>query len=218
MASKSSGSADRTAPVPRGTRRRQQIITVAERVFLASGFSDTKMQDVATEAGASKETLYRHFGSKEELFAEVVDNRARSLREQLDIAIKHPRALNEVLHDLGIKLLQTMTSPEIVAFLRMVVAETPRDPKLGRMFYAVGPGQTLDKLAEFLSVAQGRNDFKGRDASLAAGIFVGAVMSQIHMQCLLLEGVPQLSATEIERRVGEVVAMFASRYLRRDAT
>ena len=64
--------------IPRGEKRREEIAAVAERVFLELGYTETTMQIVASRAGASKETLYRHFGSKEGLFSEVV--RARSAR------------------------------------------------------------------------------------------------------------------------------------------
>ena len=64
--------------IPRGEKRREEIAEVAERVFLELGFNETTMQIVASRAGASKETLYRHFGSKEGLFSEVV--RARTAR------------------------------------------------------------------------------------------------------------------------------------------
>ena len=64
--------------VPRGEKRREEIAAVAERVFLRGGFTETTMQIIAQDAGASKETLYRHFGNKEELFSEVI--RGRSAR------------------------------------------------------------------------------------------------------------------------------------------
>ena len=68
----------RTRRIPRGEKRRDEIAAVAERVFLELGFNDTTMQIVASRAGASKETLYRHFGSKEGLFSEVVRARANA--------------------------------------------------------------------------------------------------------------------------------------------
>ena len=62
--------------VPRGRERRDQLVAVAEHVFLERGFSESTMQMIATRAGASKETLYRHFANKEALFAEVVSRKA----------------------------------------------------------------------------------------------------------------------------------------------
>ena len=199
-------------PVPRGARRREEIVTVAEAVFLAQGFAETTMRDVAARAGASKETLYRHFGSKEGLFAEVVGNRARCLSARLDADFGRPHALAEILRDLGVNLLTSMTSAETTSLLRTVVAEAPRDPAIGRIFYALGPERTRERLTAFLEAARGRGEFTGRDARLAASIFLGAVVSQAHTARLVLQDPPAMTRAEIEERVDEVVAMFVLRY------
>ena len=216
MASKSSGPTDLSrndpTPVPRGARRRDEIVAVAEGVFLAQGFTETTMRDVAARAGASKETLYRHFGNKEGLFAEVVSNRARCLQDRLDADFEHPSTLGAVLRDLGINLLDAMTSPEVTSLLRIVVAEAPRDPAIGRIFYALGPERTRERLTEVLEAARARGEFTGSDASLAASIFLGAVVSQCHTARLVLQEPPPMGRAEIERRVDEVVAMFTCRY------
>ena len=185
---------------------------MAEAVFLAQGFTETTMRDVAARAGASKETLYRHFGSKEDLFAEVVSNRARCLRERLDADFERPNALGAVLRDLGVNLLDAMTSPEVTSLLRIVVAEAPRDPALGRIFYSFGPERTRERLTEFLEAARGRGEFTGDRPGLAASIFLGAVTSQAHTARLVLQDLPAMTRAEIEERVDEVVAIFMLRY------
>ena len=200
--------------VPRGERRRQEIVTVAEQVFLASGFSDTTMQMVAVRACASKETLYRHFGSKEGLFAEVVGNRARRLLVRLDAEIERPSDIEAVLRDLGVTLLEIMTSPEVISLMRIVVAEAPRDPALGRIFYAIGPERTRSRLTDFLAAARTRGEFLGDNPGVAASIFLGAITAQSHIERLLLQDPPAMSGDEIRERVGEVVAMFLLRYVR----
>ena len=204
--------------VPRGEKRRQEIVTVAEQVFLASGFSDTTMQMVALEACASKETLYRHFGSKEGLFAEVVGNRARRLLVRLDAEIERPSDVAAVLRDLGVILLETMTSPEVISLLRIVVAEASRDPGLGRIFYTIGPERTRLRLTEYLTAARTRGEFLGNNPGVAASIFLGAIMAQYHIDRLLLRDSPAMSGDEIRERVGEVVAMFLLRYIGKSDT
>ena len=52
--------------------RRQEIMRAAGRVFKAKGLSATNVTDVAREAGVDRATLYYYFGSKEEIFEEVV--------------------------------------------------------------------------------------------------------------------------------------------------
>ncbi len=186
---------------------------MAERVFLESGYADTTMQAVAAQAGASKETLYRHFGSKEDLFAEIVENRGRCLRRGLEADLAHPAPIRDVLRDLGTNLLEEMTKPEVVALMRIVVAETPRNPVLGQTFYAIGPERTRAELARYLEGARTRGDFRGDSVDLASSLFLGALMSHIYMARLVLPDLPPMSPVEVAERVDEVVAMFAKCYI-----
>lgn len=202
-------------PVARGERRRREIARVAEQVFLRSGFAATTMSAVAAEAGASKETLYRHFGSKEELFAEVVSNRAQVLREKLDADFDRPHAMADVLRDLGTRLLTHMNGTEALCLMRMVIAEVPRDPEIGRIFFTQGPERTQLRLAEYLEAARQRGEFHG-DAVLAASIFLAGVLGLTHLVRLTLHDTPAPGEAEDARRVDEVVAMFLQRYGRQD--
>ncbi len=70
--------------VRRGETRRCEVAAVAQRIFLERGYSQTTMQAIAEEAGASKETLYRHFGSKEGLFAEIVSEKSAQIATRID--------------------------------------------------------------------------------------------------------------------------------------
>jgi TetR/AcrR family transcriptional regulator, mexJK operon transcriptional repressor len=200
-----------TVPVPRGARRRLEIVAVAEQVFLESGFAATTMDAVARAAGASKETLYRHFGRKEDLFAEVVSNRARLLRERLDADFDRPNAMAAVLRDLGVNLLTHMSKPEVLCLLRIVIAEAPRDKKLGDIFFTHGPERTRIRLAEYLEAAGRRGEFRG-NPSLAATIFLSAIIGSQHLLRLTVSDPPPLSSEEIVERVHEVVAMFMTHY------
>lgn len=52
---------------------RDGILSAAHVVFGRHGFRQTSMAMVAEEAGLTRQALYHHFASKEELFAELVD-------------------------------------------------------------------------------------------------------------------------------------------------
>jgi len=49
-----------------------QIIQAAMIVFARNGFVQTRMQDIAQEAGLSKATLYLYFASKEDLIVAIL--------------------------------------------------------------------------------------------------------------------------------------------------
>ncbi len=74
-----------TAPTPRlpAARRRQQLLDVALRVFAERGFHPTSMNDLAEAAGVTKPVLYQHFGSKRELYLELLEEVGDRLRDAI---------------------------------------------------------------------------------------------------------------------------------------
>ncbi|MEM9808943.1 MAG: TetR/AcrR family transcriptional regulator [Cyanobacteria bacterium P01_D01_bin.56] len=64
------------------TDTKQQLISVAERLFAERGFAGTTVRNVVSEAGANLGAVHYHFGSKEELFRAVVAQFAHPIVEQ----------------------------------------------------------------------------------------------------------------------------------------
>ena len=185
---------------------------MAERVFLKHGFSTTTMQMVASEAGASKETLYRHFGSKETLFAEVVETRSGNLRAHLDAAFESEAAIDAVLRSTGVNLLEAMGHPDILALLRIVVMETPHHPELGRVLYAIGPERTRRGLSDYLARARAAGSFRGDAPAAAATIFIGAVLANEPLLNLIRPPPAPMGRADIVAHVDAVVRMFLNTY------
>jgi AcrR family transcriptional regulator len=61
---------------------KEQIISVAERLFAERGFAGTTLRNVIGEADVNLAAVHYHFGSKEELFRAVVKRFARPIAEQ----------------------------------------------------------------------------------------------------------------------------------------
>ena len=53
-------------------RSRASLVKAAREAFLSSGYGESSVNRIAQEAGVSIKTLYRHFGSKDELFGAVI--------------------------------------------------------------------------------------------------------------------------------------------------
>lgn len=74
---------------PRGHRRlssearHSQLLDAALREFSARGYYLTQMEHVAAAAGVSKALVYRHFPSKEELYAAVTEHVVDGFVERL---------------------------------------------------------------------------------------------------------------------------------------
>jgi AcrR family transcriptional regulator len=59
--------------------RRESILEAANEVFGEHGFEHVRIDDVAAAAGISKALIYEHFGSKQELYIELMNNAAEEL-------------------------------------------------------------------------------------------------------------------------------------------
>lgn len=53
-------------------KTRNELLTVAVKVFNENGYSNTRLEDVAKAAGVTRGAIYYHFGSKAEIFKEIV--------------------------------------------------------------------------------------------------------------------------------------------------
>jgi AcrR family transcriptional regulator len=62
------------APKPRlpAAERRELVLRAAMNRFGAGGYDATRLDDIAADAGVTKPILYRHFGSKEDLYLAVL--------------------------------------------------------------------------------------------------------------------------------------------------
>jgi AcrR family transcriptional regulator len=72
--------------------RQASILQAAARAFARTGYATTTMDDVAAEAGISRLIVYRHFGSKEELYRAVLEQVRGRIRERMNPALEEPKA------------------------------------------------------------------------------------------------------------------------------
>lgn len=68
------------------SERRDQLLAVAADVFSGQGFHSTSMNDVAEAAGVTKPVLYQHFGSKRELYLELLSEVGRKVLDAVQTA------------------------------------------------------------------------------------------------------------------------------------
>jgi TetR/AcrR family transcriptional repressor of mexJK operon len=197
--------------VPRGAQRRLELIAVAEQMFLERGFTDTTMQMIAERAGASKETLYRCFESKEVLFAEIVSKKAQVISGP-DTALNLTATPQVVLTEFATKLLSIVLAKQGSSLFRTVVSEAIRNPELGDIFYERGPGLTVERLVAYIKAACKRGELRCADPRLSAQLFLGAVLSHYHLRRLVQFNWKSPKEPEIRRHVKAAVAMFLSCY------
>lgn len=78
-------------------KKRNELLTLAIKLFNEQGYHDTRLEDIAELAGKSKTSVSYHFRSKESLLGEVYRESSRFADEELDIASREPDGLSQVL-------------------------------------------------------------------------------------------------------------------------
>jgi AcrR family transcriptional regulator len=80
-----------------GRERREQLLQVAAKLFADKGFEAVTIEEIAAKAGVSKPVVYEHFGSKDGLYAVIVDREMNILLSMVteSLTAEHPRALLE---------------------------------------------------------------------------------------------------------------------------
>jgi len=87
---KEAGSASmrgRIPPSKRGLRTRNRILEAALIVFQREGLVDATMQAIGQEAGLSSGTVYRYFSDKAEIFAFLLQQLEKELREATTLPV-----------------------------------------------------------------------------------------------------------------------------------
>lgn len=67
-------------------RTRDALLVAAESEFLAGGWEHASLEAMAAKAGVTKQTLLRHFGSKEDLLEQTVTRGYERVRDQRWVA------------------------------------------------------------------------------------------------------------------------------------
>jgi AcrR family transcriptional regulator len=121
-----------------GEERRAAILESALAVFADRGYHASSIDDIAREGGISKALIYEHFSSKQQLYAELLEQHAGELFERLGAAMEEAGKAGAARLAVGLDafyrfveehrgawrmLFREANDPEMVAVLERIVAE-----------------------------------------------------------------------------------------------
>lgn len=120
------------------THTRERILDAAELLFFRDGIAVTGVDAVAAEAGVSVVTLYKHFGSKENLLREVLRRRFDSWAEHWNAALQSAAGPQEKLLSLfdAVENFRAAAGPAQWCCFLATASERPRpaDPDTDPVF------------------------------------------------------------------------------------
>jgi TetR/AcrR family transcriptional regulator, mexJK operon transcriptional repressor len=207
--------AGNTATEPRSTRKRRAILEMATEAFLRNGYLGTSMDEIASRASVSKQTVYKHFADKERLFTEIVTSAVDAAGQPVrgEVAeLADSRDLETDLRNLARRQLGQVMQPRLMQLRRLVIGEVGRFPELGRTFHERGPGRSVAGLATAFERLAARGVLQVEDPALAAAHFNWLIMAAPVNRAMLLgdDGIP--TAAELDRYADAGVRAFLAAY------
>jgi AcrR family transcriptional regulator len=112
-------------PGGRSARVKAAAIAATLTELAESGYSALSLESVARRAGVHKTTLYRRWGTREDLVLEAMLERAGE-----HISVPNTGSLRKDLFELARTAAANAASPEVAAMARAVVAQMPHDGRL----------------------------------------------------------------------------------------
>jgi len=199
-----------TVPKRLTDRKREAIIQAAIAEFRANGFEITSMDKIAATAGVSKRTVYNHFPSKEELFAEILNQLWARITDEQAVTYRADQPLREQLIPMLLAKLQMMADDNFLGLARVAIAATIHSPERAQDMVA-RMGEREEGLTVWIRAAQADGRLKAVDADFAAQQVQGLLKSfgfwpQISM------GLPPLDADTQKAVAESAMEMFLARY------
>ncbi|MCG9729218.1 TetR/AcrR family transcriptional regulator [Shewanella sp. Isolate13] len=134
----------------RSEQKREQILQAAKQLFCEQGFPNTSMDEVAKLAGVSKQTVYSHFGCKDDLFVASIESKCLIHGVNQDV-FSDPSLPEESMMLFAKHFGEVITSPEAVTVFKACVAQADSHPEISELFYSAGPQHILGLLRDYLA-------------------------------------------------------------------
>lgn len=161
-----------------GDERRLQILRVAVSLFSQRGFRGTTTKEIAQAAGVSEAMVFRHFATKEELYAAILDHKAcaegpidpekmvaDALQRKDDRAVFEGLALGALKHHEGDR-----------DFQRLLLYSALEQHELAQMFFENFVRRVYEFLGGYIRERQKDGAMIEIDPAIVVRAFIGMIM------------------------------------------
>lgn len=161
-------------------KRHQEISEAAYRLLARQGYGATSMLSIAKAAGASNETLYRWYGDKQHLFAEMVEDNAAIVKARLEASLADDGDPLEALEQTGAKLVALLTSERAIILNRAAAADN--SGTLGATLAAAGRGTIAPLIARLMDRLSQDRIIAIENATETTEIYLGLLIGDLQIR------------------------------------
>jgi len=184
----------------------ERLLQATLKLISEKGYLKATTKDIAREAGVTEVTLFRHFGSKERLFEEVINKYTflPPLRDLLSEISKYSYSYEKGLHAIGVLFFKTLK--ERKSLVKIMTSEINIYPEKIREIYTQFIDETDRVLAGYFRSQQKKGMLRRFSPEMAAGVFLGMIFS-----CFRLEEIVKgrdIHKKELDGIIKEFVEIF----------
>ena len=190
-------------------QKRLQIMDAARKLFLECNFEGVSMETIAQEANVSKQTVYSHFGSKEDLFTAVIENECAS-HQLTDELFDIHRPVAEVLLTLAEHFTELLLSERAIKLHRVCATSAERS-SISELFWTAGPEKLQATFQSYLGQLVEQGELSIDNLDFAAQQFLFMVKGEAQQRKILgLAG--KHTPKELHTYLQSCVNVFLSAY------
>ncbi|HSF24964.1 MAG TPA: TetR/AcrR family transcriptional regulator [Blastocatellia bacterium] len=188
-----------------GKNRRQQIVVVAAELFARKGFSGTTTKEIAEGAGVSEAIIFRHFASKDKLYAAILDYKVKQGSERMKAQLleaagrKDDRAF---FGSLAFEMLEFHSKDR--TFMRLLLFSALEGHDLSNIFFDSTARDMKNHIRKYIKQRIADGAFRSIDPAVAARAFVGMVLHQVQARIIFNEDDVRLSNRQLSDRFVEI--------------
>lgn len=162
--------------------RRRDIEKAAYELLAEKGYRATSMLAIAKRAGASNETLYKWYGSKQDLFRALVEDNAREVSELLRTSIKGDMDPIASLQKVAPVLLRLLVSDRAIALNRAAVVDATETGQLGQTLAQSGRDAVVPLIGDLFETCRANRALKFSSRQEIVECFLGLLVGDLQIR------------------------------------
>ena len=187
-------------------QRHEELLNVALDIFLEKGFEQTTMEEIATQVGMSKRTVYARYEDKGALFKAAVRRaieRYTVPRDALEAVATDD--LQKTLLAIARLRIANLARPVATKLQRILTAQSYRFPELFNAAFEEGTGPTVSFLSDLFVRYSKLGKISVTEPPRAATAFLSLVVGG---PARVIVSGNRLDATEVETHIRFAVDLF----------
>lgn len=183
---------------------KQRLLNATLKLISEKGYLGSTTREIAQEAGVTELTLFRHFGTKEKLFEELLGNhtflpRLKELLPELD-----GLSYGDSLRLIATRFLLSLK--ERKSMVKIMYSEVTTYPEKIKKLYNKFADDLRLTLASYFRGLQKKGLLRSVSPELAAQLFLGMLFSYFRSEEIMREG--GMKKQTMEKNIKEFVDIF----------